>query len=473
MKTIHSNISSEIESRQFDLLLALFDNDNTDVSIFDGEGTYLAVSQSYLEHNGLTKENIIGRNVRDLMNEGVFSPSVTIKTLEEKKKSTLVQKNWLGKTILTTGTPIFSEDGSIRYIVCYNSIDISELTTTEDKLNRINELMREFNISAKDLDNDSPNEKREFVTRCKIMKQVVSMIDQIADTPANVVITGETGVGKSFAARYIHEHSNRSDKPFVEVDCSSIPQTLIESELFGYESGAFTGASKGGKPGKIEAANGGTLFLDEIAELPLEMQVKLLKTIQEKQVTRVGGITPINLDFRLIVATNKNLYQEVENGTFRKDLYYRLLVISVNLPPLRDRREDISVMASSFLKKFNRIYNKKAQLTPDAIALLESSDWPGNIRELENTIERLVLLSVDNIISYQDVQTKKGVNFTNPFMVDHTDISLTKMLESYESNLIRSYYEQYHTSVAVAKKLKISQPTAARRLRKYVPEYNE
>lgn len=468
----YKSILPENELRRFDMLLALFDNNNTDVCILNGDGVYVAASESYADHNGLNLDDVIGTNIRDLADKGVFSPSVSLKVLEKKKKCTLVQKNWLGRTIMATGAPLFDDKGNIEYVITYNSIDIAETTTTEDKIQRLKDLMRAFNISANELSRSFTNKK--FTSRNTKMLHIINLMDQIADTTANVVLTGETGVGKSFAARYIHDESSRKDKPFVEVDCSSIPKTLFESELFGYEAGAFTGANATGKPGKIETANGGTLFLDEIGDMPLDMQVKLLKAIQEKQIVKVGGLKPINVDFRLIVATNKDLAAEVQNGNFREDLYYRLLVIPIELPPLRERPEDISILADMFMDRFNKLYNRQTFLNTDAVILLESLEWPGNIRELENAIERLVILCNDNIISHNDV-----ASLTNRSLKVRYDNSTSKpstlnsMLDSYEAHIIRSYYKQYHTSVEVAKQLGISQPTAARRIQKYIQDDEE
>src|SRR5882672_6313097 len=221
--------------------------------------------------------------------------------------------------------------------------------------------------------------------------ELYAILQRVADTPTTVLITGESGTGKELVARALHEHSGRKEKPFIKVNCAAIPKELIESELFGYERGAFTGAVAS-KPGRFELANGGTLFLDEIGEIPIEMQVKLLRALQESEFERVGGIKTIRVDVRLVAATNRDLYKEVESGGFRKDLYYRLNVVPIVLPPLRDRKSDIPQLVKHFVEKYNSRLGKHVEgIEPEADRVLVQHPWPGNIRELENVIERAVL----------------------------------------------------------------------------------
>lgn len=473
MNISSSEIKKLIVEKQFDMLLSIFDNDDNDICILDGNGTYLKISDSYERHNGVKREDVIGQNVSTLMNNGVFSPSVTLETIKNRKKTTLVQTNWLGRTIMTTGTPIFDKNGNIEYIVCYNSIDIPELSTTEDKLDRIKALMNQYNISINELRANEIKDYDGIIAQSKSMQSICTLIDKIADTNANVVITGATGVGKSLLAKTIHKKSDRHQYPFVEVDCGAIPPTLIESELFGYEKGAFTGAAANGKLGRIELANKGTLFLDEIAEMPPDMQVKLLKVIQEHIITRVGGTESIEIDFRLIVATNKDLEKEVEKNNFRQDLFYRLNVIPIYIPPLKDRTEDIFPLINTFIKKFNDIHGKNINISSDAIRVLEIYDWPGNIRQLENLIERIVILAHDDTITSGFIKNLIDPEAAITDNIDNDNIEFKEMIEIYESQIINNAYEKYKTSVSVAKHLGMSQTNAARYLRKYVPEYRK
>jgi transcriptional regulator with GAF, ATPase, and Fis domain len=217
------------------------------------------------------------------------------------------------------------------------------------------------------------------------------VLDRVVDTPTTVLITGESGTGKELVARALHENSSRKERPFIKLNCAAIPKDLVESELFGYERGAFTGAV-GSKPGRFELASGGTLFLDEIATIPTEMQVKLLRALQESEFERVGGVKTIRVDVRLVAATNSDLKKEISAGTFRDDLYYRLNVVPIRLPPLRERAEDIVLLTSHFIEKFNtRLKKVVSGVEPDAERLLREYSWPGNIRELENVVERAVL----------------------------------------------------------------------------------
>ena len=236
--------------------------------------------------------------------------------------------------------------------------------------------------------------------------ELYSMIERVAATPTTVLVTGESGTGKELVARALHENSTRADKPFIKVNCAAIPRELIESELFGYERGAFTGAVSS-KPGRFELANGGTVFLDEIGEIPVEMQVKLLRALQESEFERVGGIKTIRVDVRLVAATNRELKKQITQGAFREDLYYRLNVVPIRLPALRERRDDIALLVSHFIEKFNQRLKKQVKGVDDeATDILSTYPWPGNIRELENVIERAVLFCDQNLICPEDLPSE-------------------------------------------------------------------
>jgi two-component system, NtrC family, response regulator AtoC len=236
------------------------------------------------------------------------------------------------------------------------------------------------------------------------IQSIFAVIEQVADTPSTVLITGESGTGKELVAKALHEHSSRRGEPFIKINCAAIPKTLMESELFGYEKGAFTGATSS-KPGRFELADGGTLFLDEIGEIPVEMQVKLLRAIQESEFERVGGLKTIKVDVRLITATNRDLEQEIQRGNFREDLYYRLNVVPLHIPPLRKRTGDIPLLVAHIIKKFNeRLRKTITSIADDALAALEAHSWPGNIRELENVLERTILFTKGERIERSDIQ---------------------------------------------------------------------
>jgi two-component system response regulator AtoC len=247
-----------------------------------------------------------------------------------------------------------------------------------------------------------------LVGRSSALEQVFSIVEKVADTPSTVLISGESGTGKELIARALHKNSSRREAPFIKINCAAIPKTLMESELFGYEKGAFTGAV-GSKPGRFELAHSGTLFLDEIGEIPVEMQVKLLRVLQESEFERVGGIRTLKVDVRLVAATHRDLMKEVQAGNFREDLFYRLNVVPVHLPPLRERRADISLLVEHFVDRFNdRLKKHIVGLDPDALERLHCHPWPGNIRELENVIERTMLFCDGPTIRARDLPPELG-----------------------------------------------------------------
>jgi len=252
------------------------------------------------------------------------------------------------------------------------------------------------------------------------MQSIFDIIERVADTPSTVLITGESGTGKELVAKALHEQSSRKTGPFIKINCAAIPKTLMESELFGYEKGAFTGATSS-KPGRFELADQGTLFLDEIGEIPVEMQVKLLRAVQESEFERVGGLKTIKVDVRLITATNRDLEQEIQRGNFREDLYYRLNVVPLQIPPLRRRTGDVPLLVTHIIKKFNERLKKTVQgIADDALAALESHNWPGNIRELENVIERTLLFCKGETIERADLQLALAEPAHHPHPTHHT-----------------------------------------------------
>ncbi len=279
--------------------------------------------------------------------------------------------------------------------------DLAELRNVVGKALRTSEL-RTRDVQIEGLGNG----RYKIISNDPAMVDVYGILDKVADTTATVLISGESGTGKELIARALHENSSRKDNAFVRVNCGAIPRDLMEAELFGYERGSFTGAVNS-KPGRFELAHGGTLFLDEIGEIPVEMQVKLLRAIQEGEIDRVGGIKPMTVDVRLIAASNRELKKEIAAGRFREDLYYRLNVVPIHMPPLRERRGDIPLLVEHFLGVYAGRFKKPvSQLSGEARDALLAYGWPGNIRELENVIERCVLLADDNTIRLRDLSTE-------------------------------------------------------------------
>jgi TyrR family helix-turn-helix protein len=301
------------------------------------------------------------------------------------------------------------------------------------------------------------------------MRNLIDMVIRLATVGSTVLITGESGTGKELIAETIHSNSARKDKPLIKVNCGAIPENLLESELFGYEGGAFTGAKKEGKPGVIELAAGGTLFLDEIGEIPFNLQVKLLRFLQSKEFTRVGGESSITVDVRIVTATNRHLLEMVQQKQFREDLYYRLNVVPVQVPALRERKEDIPALVAHFLQVFNRKYNMNKKISPGVVDNLMRYDWPGNVRELENLIERMVVITIKDIITTADLPSHlcDSTDLNSPYVMVSGIVPLREAVESVEKQLLEKAYAKYKTTRQMAKELKVDASTVVRKAAKY------
>jgi two-component system response regulator HydG len=347
------------------------------------------------------------------------------------------------------------KEGAYDYIV--KPLDVQELTLMIQKIVDHQQLITENILLRKRLKERHGYEN--IIGKSAPMEKVFEMIRTVADTTATVLVTGETGTGKELVARAIHANSSRRYSPFVAVSCGALPDTLLESELFGYERGAFTGADRT-KKGRFELADGGTLFLDEIGEISLKTQVKLLRVLQEKSFQRLGGTQSINVDVRVITATNRDLGKAVEEGIFRNDLYYRLNVVNIHLPPLRERREDIPMLAEHFIEKFNLEFNKKFdRLEKKALELLMSYHWPGNVRELENVIERAAVLD-------QGPELKAA---SLPFCsVEVTSVDGPESLEEMEKSHIIKMLDRNDWNIAkTARSLNIDRTTLHKKIKRF------
>ena len=435
-----------------------------DMMLSDAEGVILWVSENYEKNFGFAHGSIVGKSAFDLEQDGTFDPCITAEVLRQKKKITTTQTiNRVHKNVMTVGIPLFDKAGALKYAVCFNTVSMEQINVIQQNYRNLQNSLQQYTQEIAELRIRATSTS--IVVKSAAMQRLWTLIQNTANTKANILITGETGVGKSAIAKAIHNMSSRANGPFIEVNCAVLHENLIESELFGYEKGAFTGAASGGKIGKIELANHGTLFLDEIGELPHHIQSKLLQLIQEKTIERLSGTRRIELDFRLLVATNRNLEEEVQRGLFRSDLFYRLNVIRIHIPPLRQRPEDILPLAHQFLERFCGEYGKQLALSPRFVAFLEQYPWPGNVRQLENLMERLVITAQDPIL---DV-TALPVEFTSgDTPLPAPTGTLAERMDAFEGQIIRDSYRRCGTTVAVAKELGISQATAARKIAKYV-----
>ena len=437
-----------------------------DMMLSDADGIILRVSENYERNFGFTHDSIVGKSAFDLEANGTFRPCITAEVIRQKKKITATQTiNHTHKNVMTVGIPLFDQNGVLKYAVCFNTVSMEQINTIQQNYRHLQDSLQQYTQEIAELRLRAT--ATDLVVKSPAMQRLWTLILNTANTKANILITGETGVGKSAVAKAIHAISNRANGPFIEVNCAVLHENLIESELFGYEKGAFTGAASAGKIGKIELANHGTLFLDEIGELPPHIQSKLLQLIQEKTIERVSGTKRIELDFRLLVATNRNLEEEVQRGLFRSDLFYRLNVIRIHIPPLRQRKEDIVPMAHQFLARFCGEYNKSLTCSPRFLAFLEQYDWPGNVRQLENLMERLVITAQDPILDIPALPLEYTADASAPAELLPGG-TLAERMDAYEAQIIRDSYQRCGTTVAVARELGISQATAARKIAKYV-----
>ena len=435
-----------------------------DMMLSDAEGVILWVSENYEKNFGFAHGSIVGKSAFDLEQDGTFNPCITAEVLRQKKKITTTQTiNRVHKNVMTVGIPLFDKAGALKYAVCFNTVSMEQINVIQQNYRNLQNSLQQYTQEIAELRIRATSTS--IVVKSAAMQRLWTLIQNTANTKANILITGETGVGKSAIAKAIHNMSSRANGPFIEVNCAVLHENLIESELFGYEKGAFTGAASGGKIGKIELANHGTLFLDEIGELPHHIQSKLLQLIQEKTIERLSGTRRIELDFRLLVATNRNLEEEVQRGLFRSDLFYRLNVIRIHIPPLRQRPEDILPLAHQFLERFCGEYGKQLALSPRFVAFLEQYPWPGNVRQLENLMERLVITAQDPIL---DVTALPVVFTGGDTPLPAPTGTLAERMDAFEGQIIRDSYRRCGTTVAVAKELGISQATAARKIAKYV-----
>jgi PAS domain S-box len=435
--------------------------------ICDGKGITLRYNKAFELITGISEYEYLGKSVEDIKKDGIISDPVTCYVLEQKKSITLMQKSKTGKLTLTTGNPVIDKNGDIIRVVC-NVRDITELNLLRQKLEQVEGLSQHYENEIRTLKLQYSAKEKVVVTSTQ-MRNLIDTVIRLAAVDSTVLITGESGTGKELLAEIIHSNSLRSDKPFIKVNCGAIPENLLESELFGYESGAFTGAKKEGKPGYIELAAGGTLFLDEIGEVPLNLQVKLLRFLQSKEIVRVGGSYYHNIDVRIVTATNRDLLDMVQKKMFREDLYYRLNVVPVHTLPLRDRKEDIPPLAAHFIQIFNRKYKMNKSIYPGVVDIFMQYNWPGNVRELENLIERMVVITPKDIIMVEDLPSHlmETLGANSSYVLVSGIIPLKDAIESVEKQLLEKAYAKYHTARQMAAELKVDASTIVRKAAKY------
>lgn len=434
------------------------------IFISDSDGNIRMVNKAVEKTGDKKMQELIGRNIDDLVEEGYCSEFVTKKVIVTQTKHTIIQKLKDGREFIVTGIPYF-ENGKLEMVVACER-DITELSRLQEKLSQAEKLKSRYEQELKKIRQEGFGPGN-AVCASGNMAKAVSLAKKLARIDSTVLIQGESGTGKEVIADCIYENSPRKGRPYIKVNCGAIPENLLESEMFGYVGGAFTGAAKEGKAGYFEAANGGTIFLDEVGELPLSLQVKLLRVLQDRTLTPVGGTRSVPLDIRIIAATNRRLKDMLKSGQFRQDLYYRLSVTTIHVPPLRERVEDIIELCGFFLNKYNDQYGMSKKFSPRCMKFLLAYDWPGNVRELENLVESMVVTAEENVISGKAVEEYLFEEKEAAEELPEEEGTLAELVEAYERGLLQRAYEKYQDSGAMAKKLKTTRSTINRKLKKY------
>lgn len=423
------------------------------VVIFNKDGVIEKMNSLCDEILPFKRKEVLGRKIDKLVYMGLVEEPIILNMLGVKKKT---YKNIVypgGKVIAYTAVPICGDKGEVK----------GGVLTGRD-------ISRVINLDSHNKD-CSATTNPEYISKSEVIENIKSVVKRAAASDSSIFITGESGVGKEIIARTICEYSPRRDKPFIAINCGAIPNELLESEFFGYEEGAFTGAKKSGKKGLFEQANGGTIFLDEIGELPLQMQKKLLRVIQENTITRVGGSKPIKIDVRYVSATNISNEDLHNNLKFRQDLYYRLSVIPIKIPPLRERKEDIVPLVEHFIDLYNDKYNREVSISHKVMNLLNKHSWPGNIRELKNIIERFVVLSVKNTIGEDEFNMlinlddlSKENDLKSPIVVNGI-VNLNEAYKIVDQIIIPRAIDRYGSITKASQKIGIDSSTIHRKIK--------
>ncbi|MCB2291753.1 sigma 54-interacting transcriptional regulator [Clostridium sp. CS001] len=447
-------------------LNSAIENSFDGIFITDGEANVLKINKAYEKITGFKREDMLGKNMKEFVEKKIISQSATLFVLKSKKTETIVQEFPSGKKVMSSGSPIFNEEGKIVMVVT-NVRDVTQLYELKEELDKNKKLNEKYYTEIEEL-------RAQFLYLSDIiaadenMLKVIQITKRVAAVDTTVLILGETGVGKEEIAKYIYKNSFRKKGQFIKVNCGSIPQNLMESELFGYEKGAFTGANKEGKIGLFELASGGTIFLDEVGELPLDMQVKLLRVLEEREIERVGGVKPIKIDVRIIAATNRDLEEMVRNKQYREDLYYRLNVVPLTIPPLRDRKQDILPLITYFLGELNNKFNTNKSFSTTALNRLYEYNWPGNVRQLKNIVERVMVMSENNRITTVDLPKEISQSPENSYLNDNCESkTLKEALGNIEEKMINEAFLKYGNVRAAAKSLGIDSSTFVRKRQKY------
>lgn len=450
-------------------LETIFKASSDGIWVCNADGVVININEASERLNGIRAADVLGKRVQTLLESGLFDRSVTLEVLEAQRQVSIMQViRKTGLQLLSTGTPVFDEKGNITLVVV-NERDMTQLNTIRQQLEqtymeaeKIKDELAE--LSMLELKN------QEIVAESKEMRQVITAALKLARAGAsNILIIGESGVGKGLISKFVHKNSRRSKKPFIQINCAALPESLLEAELFGYERGAFTGAREKGKVGLFELANQGTLFLDEIGDMPLSLQAKLLKYLDDREVMRLGGIRSNKIDCTIIAATNKNLETEVEKQTFRHDLYYRLNTFTLRIPPLRERPEDVFELVNGYLDKYNKAYGVDKYLRAEGYEKLQHYAFPGNVRELKNLIKKAIVMCEERCLDAFIARSLRLGASVRPASDESaaTSHSLPDRLEAVERDILENALKRCRTTRQMALSLNISQSTVVRKLRRH------
>ena len=447
------------------------------IFVVDGKGKIIYANASAAESVGSTIDDITGKNCQEMEMEGYYDKSVALDAIRKKKRVLSVYKTRIGLNVVCSANPILDECGNVTRVVVFSQDE----ALMREIMNDVEE-ERKKNISIQQTLSYIQEKMacQNIVSSSPEMERLFKMLLNVARTDTTVTIYGESGTGKEVLANFVHQNSMRSNKPFIPINCAAIPAELMEAEFFGYEKGSFTGANREGKAGLFEMADHGTIFLDELGEMPLSLQSKLLRVLESGEVKRIGSSKTIKTDVRIIAATNRNLTKMVDEKTFREDLYYRLNVIPVNIPPLRERPEDIEALSEHFLNEFNRKYGRNVEISEDVLNKFKKYTWPGNIRELKNEIERYVVTEgqVSSVLNdnIRHSMTDVNIKFTNSNIsknITVKNIPLKEVMDRYEIEYIRHVIDDCEgVMTEAAKRLGIHRSALYKKIDKFKEKYD-
>lgn len=448
---------------------AIIDSSSDGLFVCDGKGRILRVNPASERINNASASQLVGRDYLEAAEEGLLIlPSAALEAIKKRELVSLLQENRHGRKLISTATPVFDDAGELIRVVV-SERDITETDRLQRQLEEQQAIGNQFRHQVLELQQEQLD-KQQVIAKSPGMVKALKQALKVSEVDSTVLLLGESGVGKGLFADLIHKNSRRSEQPIIKINCGAIPENLIEAELFGYEKGAFTGAV-GNKPGHLELADGGIIFLDEIADLPLSSQVKLLRFMEDGKITRLGGTQSQQVDVRILAATNRDLQQMVNNGSFRLDLYYRLSVIPLSIPALRERKECLTPLIRAYIDHFAKRSGSDKRLTAAALDILTSYSYPGNVRELMNICERLVVMSDTDLLDVIDLPQSVLADADNnaELVLGNwpAEMDMTQILESVERRVLLEASKRHRRQQQIAAALGMSQPTVARKLHKY------